>query len=70
MKITRTILLFLLALLLPFGGFAHAKHFKQSKHGTYDYLGKKKQHKPSVFRSPVSGHLVPGKPVHNKPAHN
>jgi len=36
---------------------------KHAKHNTYSYLGKKKHHKASTFRSPVSGQMIPGKPV-------
>jgi hypothetical protein len=74
MKTTRIVFLALLALLLPLSGYSRAQHAsklqgpysvggKHAKHNTYSYLGKKKQHKPSFFRSPVSGQLVPGKPV-------
>jgi len=67
-------ILAILALLLPLSGYSRTKHAtkldgpysvggKHAKHNTYSYLGKKKSHKPSVFRSPVSGQMVPGKPV-------
>ena len=74
MKTTRIIVLVLLALLLPLSGYSRTKHAsklegpysvggKHAKHNTYDYLGKKNHHKPSVHRSPVTGQLIPGKPV-------
>jgi hypothetical protein len=75
MKTTRIVILALLAMLLPLSGYSRTKHAtrlegpysvggKHAKHNTYSYLGKRKQHKPSFFRSPVSGQMVPGKPVH------
>ena len=74
MKATRIAMLGLLALLLPLTGFAHKPHAaklngpysvggKHAKHNTYDYLGKKKHHKATMHRSPVSGQMIPGDPV-------
>ena len=70
MKTTRIVIFALLALLLPLSGYSRTKlnspysvGGKHAKHNTYSYLGKKKHHKTSVYRSPVSGQMVPGKAV-------
>ena len=72
MKFTRIAIFALLALLLPLSGYSRAKHStkldgpysvggKHAKHNTYAYLGKKKNRKPSTYRSPVTGQILPGK---------
>ncbi len=77
MKTTRIVILGLLALLLPLSGHARKPHAtklngpysvggKHAKHNTYDYLGKKKHKKPSTYRSPITGQILPGTPVHQR----
>jgi hypothetical protein len=74
MKLLRTLLLGLIAILLPLSGYSRIKHVtklqgpysvggKHAKHNIYDYLGKKKHHKATMHRSPVSGQMIPGDPV-------
>jgi hypothetical protein len=70
MKTTRIVILALLALLLPLSVYSRTKlqgpysvGTKHAKHNTYDYLGKKKHHKPSTYRSPITGQILPGKAV-------
>lgn len=74
MLVTRFVLLAFIALLLPLASYPRTRHAtklqgaysvggKHAKHNTYNYLGKKKNHKPSVHRSPVSGQMIPGKAV-------
>jgi hypothetical protein len=70
MKTTRIVILGLLALLLPLSGYSRTKvqgpysvGGEHAKHITYGYLGKKTHHKPSTYRSPITGQILPGKPV-------
>jgi hypothetical protein len=74
MKLLRVVLLGILAILLPLSGYSRIRHAtklqgpysvggKHAKHNTYDYLGKKKHHKATMHRSPVSGQMIPGDPV-------